>query len=144
MKLINRYFKNLFDTLVYFDFQPLLFFWVTSDILNNQVLWTTHAYWVEVGQGSTYFLYLAYLIISLFMLLFIHNYRKMVYFIGAYLTLYLFSTIRYLVSIYINDDFTFKEDFRALLITMWYASMWTWIWIKIKNENFHKKLRDER
>jgi hypothetical protein len=36
-----KYFKQRKDTLLYYDFQPLLFFWITSDVLNNQVLWTS-------------------------------------------------------------------------------------------------------
>ena len=37
---IAKYFSSIKNTLLYFDFQPLLFFWISSDILNNLVLWT--------------------------------------------------------------------------------------------------------
>ena len=53
---MNNYFKQIKETLLYFDFQPLLFFWVTSDILNNQVLWTTLDYWDNLGQSYTYWI----------------------------------------------------------------------------------------
>ena len=29
--MILKYFKQIKDTLLYYDFQPLLFFWITSD-----------------------------------------------------------------------------------------------------------------
>ena len=70
---MKSYFKKIKDTLLYFDFEPLLFMWVASDILNNQVLWTTLSYWKELGQPYTYWLYFAYLIGSVSMLIFLHN-----------------------------------------------------------------------
>ena len=136
---IKIYFKKLRDTLVYFDFQPLLFFWISSDTLNTHVLWTTHKYWVEAGQGDTYFLYLAFLVFSLSMLISIHKYKRMIYFVSGYLCLYLFSTIRYLLNIDWSVGFEII-DYKNLLITIWYALMWIWIWFKIKNEILHKEI----
>ena len=101
--MVLKYFKQIRDTLLYFDFQPLLFFWITSDVLNNQVLWTTLSYWEAVGQPYTYWLYFAYLIASISMII--------------------------------------LTDFKNLLITFWYAFMWTWILLKLKLELLHKSLK---
>ena len=139
---IKTYLNKIKNTLVYFDFQPLLFFWISSDILNNMVLWTTHSFWVEQGQGNTYFLYLAYLILSILMLLFINNYKRLSVFVNLYLILYLFSTIRYLVSIDYSIGFEIV-DYKNILITLWYSFMWIWIAFKIKNENLYKELNNE-
>ena len=136
--MIN-YIKRIKNILVYFDFQPLLFFWITSDTLNNQVLWTTHQQWIDAGQGNTYWLYWAYLFFSVMMLVFIHNYKKLIYFVSGYLCLYLFSTIRYLVHLDWSVGFE-TIDYKNLLITIWYASMWVWIWIKIELENLYSSL----
>ena len=140
--MIGNYFKRIKDILIYFDFQPLLFFWVLSDVFNNMVLWSTHSIWVEQGQGNTYYLYLSYLILSLSMLVFIHNYKRLSIIVNLYLILYLFSTIRYLVNI---DWLVGLEviDYKNIFITLWYSSMWVWIAFKIKNENLHKELRNE-
>jgi len=140
--MIGNYFKRIKDILIYFDFQPLLFFWVLSDVFNNMVLWSTHSIWVEQGQGNTYFLYLSYLILSLLMLLFIHNYKRLSIIVNLYLILYLFSTIRYLVNI---DWLVGLEviDYKNIFITIWYSMMWIWIAFKIKNENLHKQLKNE-
>lgn len=143
IKLVRRiimYFNKLKKVLLYFDFQPLLFFWVLSDVFNNMVLWSTHSIWVEQGQGNTYFLYLAYLILSVLMLVFIHNYKRLSIFVNLYLCLYLFSTIRYLVNIDWSIGFEII-DYKNIFITLWYSSMWIWIAFKIKNENLHKELR---
>ncbi len=143
IKLARRiimYFNKLKKVLLYFDFQPLLFFWVLSDVFNNMVLWSTHSIWVEQGQGNTYFLYLAYLILSVLMLVFIHNYKRLSVFVNLYLCLYLFSTIRYLVNIDWSIGFEII-DYKNIFITLWYSSMWIWIAFKIKNENLHKELR---
>ena len=143
IKIVRRiimYFNKLKKVLLYFDFQPLLFFWVLSDVFNNMVLWSTHSIWVEQGQGNTYFLYLAYLILSVLMLVFIHNYKRLSIFVNLYLCLYLFSTIRYLVNIDWSIGFEII-DYKNIFITLWYSSMWIWIAFKIKNENLHKELR---
>jgi hypothetical protein len=139
---VVMYFNKLKKVLLYFDFQPLLFFWVLSDVFNNMVLWSTHSIWVEQGQGNTYFLYLAYLILSILMLLFIHNYKRLSLFVNLYLCLYLFSTIRYLLH---SVDYQNIEiiDYKNIFITLWYSSMWIWIAFKIKNENLHKQLNNE-
>ena len=139
---VVMYFNKLKKVLLYFDFQPLLFFWVLSDVFNNMVLWSTHSIWVEQGQGNTYFLYLAYLILSILMLLFIHNYKRLSLFVNLYLCLYLFSTIRYLLH---SVDYQNIEiiDYKNIFITLWYSTMWIWIAFKIKNENLHKQLNNE-
>ena len=139
---VVMYFNKLKKVLLYFDFQPLLFFWVLSDVFNNMVLWSTHSIWVEQGQGNTYFLYLAYLILSVLMLLFIHNYKRLSLFVNLYLCLYLFSTIRYLVNIDWSIGFEII-DYKNIFITLWYSTMWIWIAFKIKNENLHKQLNNE-
>jgi hypothetical protein len=139
---VVMYFNKLKKVLLYFDFQPLLFFWVLSDVFNNMVLWSTHSIWVEQGQGNTYFLYLAYLILSILMLLFIHNYKRLSLFVNLYLCLYLFSTIRYLLH---SVDYQNIEiiDYKNIFITLWYSTMWIWVAFKIKNENLHKQLNNE-
>ena len=138
---MNSYFKQIKETLLYFDFQPLLFFWVTSDILNNQVLWTTLDYWEAAGQPNTYWLYFAYLICSASMLVFINNIKWLARFVTVYLVLYLFSTIRYLVSLFGGDEAFVLMDFKNILITLWYAFMWSWILFKLKKEILHKSLK---
>lgn len=140
---MKNYFKKIKETLVYFDFQPLLFFWVTSDILNNQVLWTTLDYWTKVGQPNTYWLYFAYLTFSVGMLITIHNTRWIARFVTGYLILNLFSTIRYLVNIYatIDTEPITLVDGKNILITLWYSFMWTWILLKLKLEVLHKSLK---
>jgi len=130
------YFKKIKDTLLYFDFQPLLFFWVASDILNNQVLWTTLEYWTEAGQPNTYWLYFIYLIMSVSMMISLHNTKWLARFVTGFLILNLFSTIRYLVNIYLTVDtepFTLV-DIKNILITLWYSFMWAWILFKLKRE----------
>ena len=139
-----KYFKKIQETLLYYDFQPLLFFWVFSDILNNQVLWTSLSYWEVVGQPYTYWLYFSYLIISISMMVFIHNIKWLSRFVSIYLTLYLFSTIRYLVNIFSIEDEPFGvTDFKNILITCFYAFMWSWILFKLKREILHKDLNNE-
>ena len=115
--------------------------WVASDILNNMVLWTTLSYWEELGQPNTYWLYFTYLIGSLGMLVFLHNKKWLARFISFYLTIYLFSTIRYLVNIFSGEGEAFTViDAKNILITCWYASMWIWILFKVKKEILHKTL----
>jgi len=140
---MKNYFKKIKETLVYFDFQPLLFFWVTSDILNNQVLWTTLDYWTKVGQPNTYWLYFAYLTMSVSMMISIHNTTWLARFVTGYLVLNLFSTIRYLVNIYatIDTEPITLVDGKNILITLWYSFMWTWILLKLKLEILHKSLK---
>ena len=141
IKKVQKYFLNIKNTLLYFDFEPLLFMWVASDILNNMVLWTSLSYWEAEGQPYTYWLYFAYLIGSIGMMVFLHNKKWLANFITYYLTIYLFSTIRYLVNIFEGEGepFTFV-DTKNILITCWYASMWVWILFKIKKEILHKSL----
>jgi hypothetical protein len=139
-----KYFKKIQETLLYYDFQPLLFFWVFSDILNNQVLWTSLSYWEVAGQPYTYWLYFSYLIISISMMVFIHNIKWLSRFVSVYLILYLFSTIRYLVNIFNVEGEPFDvTDFKNILITCFYAFMWCWILFKLKKEILHKDLNNE-
>ena len=139
---IAKYFSSIKNTLLYFDFQPLLFFWISSDILSNQVLWTNLSYWEAAGQPNTYWLYFSYLIISISMLAFIHNIKWLSRFVTLYLILYLFSTIRYLVNIFGGDGESFAIiDFKNILITCWYSFMWVWILFKLKKEILHRSLR---
>ena len=139
---IVKYFSSIKNTLLYFDFQPLLFFWISSDILSNQVLWTNLSYWEAAGQPNTYWLYFSYLIISISMLAFIHNIKWLSRFVTLYLILYLFSTIRYLVNIFGGDGESFAIiDFKNILITCWYSFMWVWILFKLKKEILHRSLR---
>ena len=143
--MIKNYFKQIKETLLYFDFQPLLFFWVVSDFLNNQVLWTKLSYWDALGQPNTYWLYMAYLFGSLGMIISINDIKWLCRFITYYLILYLFSTIRYLLNVYTTletEPFTIV-DFRNVLITCWYAFMWIWILFKLKKEMLNTSIRYE-
>ena len=61
--------------------------------------------------------------------------------ITIYLSLYLFSTVRYVLNIFSEMGEAFStEDFRALFITAWYFSMWVWILLKLKKEKLHRVL----
>lgn len=135
-----KYIQNIKNILVYYDVQPLLLWWCVSDVFNNQVLWTTYDYWLELGQPNTYWLYLTYLVLSLTIVINLNNLKFLIKSIGLYLILYLFSTIRYLVSIYTEDEGFLLIDFKNIFITMWYSSMWLWIYFKLKQEKLHKSL----
>lgn len=138
--MIKKYINNIKNILVYYDVQPLLLWWCVSDVFNNQVLWTNYNYWLELGQPNTYWLYMTYLVLSLSIVLNLNNLSFLIKSIGLYLILYLFSTIRYLVSIYTEDNGFLLIDFKNIFITMWYASMWLWIYFKLKQEKLHKSL----
>ena len=135
-----KYIQNIKNILVYYDVQPLLLWWCVSDVFNNQVLWTTYDYWLELGQPNTYWLYMAYLVLSLTIVINLNNLKFLIKSIGLYLILYLFSTIRYLVSIYTEDEGFLLIDFKNIFITLWYSSMWLWIYFKLKKEKLHKSL----
>ena len=135
-----KYIQNIKNILVYYDVQPLLLWWCVSDVFNNQVLWTTYDYWLELGQPNTYWLYMAYLVLSLTIVINLNNLKFLIKSIGLYLILYLFSTIRYLVSIYTEDEGFLLIDFKNIFITMWYSSMWLWLYFKLKQEKLHKSL----
>ena len=135
-----KYIQNIKNILVYYDVQPLLLWWCVSDIFNNQVLWTTYDYWLELGQPNTYWLYMTYLVLSLAIVINLNNLKFLIKSIGLYLILYLFSTIRYLVSIYTEDEGFLLIDFKNIFITLWYSSMWLWIYFKLKKEKLHKSL----
>jgi hypothetical protein len=135
-----KYIQNIKNILVYYDVQPLLLWWCVSDIFNNQVLWTTYDYWLELGQPNTYWLYMTYIVLSLTIVINLNNLKFLIKSIGLYLILYLFSTIRYLVSIYTEDEGFLLIDFKNIFITLWYSSMWLWIYFKLKKEKLHKSL----
>jgi len=138
-----KYLSRIKETLLYFDFQPLLFFWVSSDILNNQVLWTSLKYWEDAGQPYTYWLYFAYLVSSVGMLITLNNVKWLARFVTYHLTLTLFATIRYIIDIYLTVDTEPLTliDAKNLLITCWYAFMWSWILFKLKREILYKSLK---
>ena len=135
-----KYIQNIKNILVYYDVQPLLLWWCVSDVFNNQVLWTTYDYWLELGQPNTYWLYMTYLVLSFTIVINRNNLKFLIKSIGLYLILYLFSTIRYLVSIYTEDEGFLLIDFKNIFITLWYSSMWLWIYFKLKKEKLHKSL----
>jgi len=130
--------------MLYYDIEVLLFFWVTSDILNNMTLWTNLSYWIEQGQEYTYWLYSGYLFVSLGMIIFLFNRKWLSRFVFIYLSLTLFSTIRYLLDIFSegSDPFTWV-DTKNITITIWYATMWMFILFKLQNERLKKELNNE-
>jgi len=139
---LKKYVSDLKKTLLYFDFQPLLFFWLISDVLNNRVLWTTLAHWVSVDQPFTYWLYMCYFVCSLMMIMVINRIEWLARFVTMHLTLIMFATIKYLVHICMTigvEPFTLADG-KDLLITCWYAFMWSWILFKLKKEILHKEL----
>ena len=140
MEILEKKLKTIKNILLYYDFQPLLFFWVLSDVFNSRILWTNYGYWLEIGQPNTYWLYMAFFIGSLLILVSLNNLNWLVNSVGFYLVLYLFSTVRYCVSIYTENTGFTLEDFRALFITSWYFFIWVWILFKLKKEKLHKTL----
>ena len=140
--MIKRYFQNILSTLKFHCHSNLLIFWCMSDVLNNQVLWTTHSYWLELGQPNTYWLYMAYLVLSVGMLVCLNNFGWLIRFITAYLILTLFSSIRYIEDLVSSDADFDNQALRALLITIFYVIMWGWIWFKIKREMLYKKINN--
>ena len=112
-----------------------------SDVFNNQVLWKSYDYFLEAGQPNTYWLYLVYLVCSMGIVISLNNLNSLIKMISVYLSLYLFSTVRYLLSMFseMGDEISL-EDFRALFITAWYFSMWVWILLKLKKEKLHRIL----
>jgi hypothetical protein len=77
------------------------------------------------------------------MIISINNTKWLSRFVSLYLVLYLFSTIRYVVNIFstLDTEPFVITDFKNLLITFFYASMWTWILFKLKREVLHKSLK---
>jgi len=139
--MIKRYFQNIGSTLKFHCHSNLLIFWCFSDVLNNQVLWTNPNYWAELGQPNTYWLYMAYLILSVGMLVSLNNFGWLIRFITAYLILTLFSSIRYIENLVSSETDFDTQSLRALLITIFYLVMWSWIWFKIKREMLYKKIK---
>ena len=140
--MIKRYFQNIISTLKFHCHSNLLIFWCISDVLNNQVLWTNYSYWLELEQPDTYWLYMAYLVLSLSMLICLNNFGWLIRFITAYLILTLFSTIRYIEDLVGSDIDLDNQTIRALLLTLFYLIMWSWIWFKIKREMLYKKIKN--
>ena len=129
------------EILVYHDHQPLLLFWAVSDLFNNQVLWTTFDFWKEMGQPDTYFLYLAYLFISLGILFTLNRVEWCARFVFGYLMLHIFSTVRFLASLYLEPDLEFELVIvKNLTITLVYFVLWTWIYTKMKKEAVLRKI----
>ena len=120
--MIKRYFQNLISTLKFHCHSNLLIFWCFSDVLNNQV-------------------YMAYLVLSVGMLVCLNNFGWLIRFITAYLILTLFSSIRYIEDLVSSDTDFDSQALRALLITIFYVIMWSWIWFKIKREMLYRKLK---
>ena len=139
--MIKKYFQDIVSTLKFHCHSNLLIFWCLSDVLNNQVLWTTHSYWLELGQPNTYWLYMAYLVLSVGMLVCLNNFGWLIRFITAYLILTLFSSIRYIEDLVSSDADFDNQALRALLLTIFYVIMWGWIWFKIKREMLYQKLK---
>ena len=135
---MKGYLKNISNVLNFYDFQPLLFFWILSDLFNNQVLWTDYEYWVDIEQPNTYWLYMSYFVASLFIIRYLNNLKALIRCVSFYLILDLFSTVRYILSIYTENEGFLVEDFKSLFITAWYFSMWVWILIKLKKEMLYK------
>jgi hypothetical protein len=134
-----KYFKGIKDILLYYDIEVLLFFWISSDILNNLSIWTTPNYWVEQGQSFTYWLYFMYLCVSIGMLISLFNIKWLIRFVFFYLSLTLFSTIRYLLDIITNETESFNwVDSKNITITVWYVVMWGFILFKLKKEKLHR------
>ena len=133
--------KKYKDILVYYDHQPLLLFWAVSDLFNNQVLWTTLSYWEEMGQPDTYYLYLAYLFVSLGILSTLNRVQWCVKFVFSYLILHIFSTIRFVAELYFTPDVEFELYIvKNLTITFVYFVLWVWIYTKMKKEVVHRKI----
>ena len=141
MRRLKKYYRNIVEILKFHDIQPLLLIWCTSDVLNNQVLWTDYSYWLDLGQPNTYFLYMVYLVCSIGMLTFLNNLVWLSRFISGYLLLTIFATIRYLVSLFTDTEAVFdNQTIRALVITLFYFIMWSWLWFKVKREILYKKV----
>ena len=112
-----------------------------SDLFNNQVLWTDLAFWQAAGQPDTYFLYMAYLFVSLGILFTLNKIEWCSKFVFGYLTLHILSTVRFLVSLYLEPDLEFELVIvKNLTITFVYFVLWLWIYSKMKKEAVHKKV----
>lgn len=140
--MIIKYFKYLFEILKYYDVQPLLLFWCVSDILNNQVLWTDYQYWLDLGQPNTYYLYSAYLLVSIGIFTSMYSLKRCTFFVSSYLLLTLFATIRYVVNLISDPESSFDLAVaKALIITFFYLFIWLWIWLKLKHEILYRKIK---
>ena len=133
--------KKYKEILIYHDHQPLLLFWAVSDLFNNQVLWTDLSFWQDAGQPDTYFLYCAYLVISVGILSTLNRVEWCARFVFGYLMLHIFSTVRFLTDLYLTPDVVFELYIvKNLTITFIYFVLWTWIYTKMKKEAVHRKV----
>ncbi len=75
------------------------------------------------------------------MLFFLNNLVWLSRFISGYLLLTIFATIRFLVSLFSDSEADFdSQTIRALVITVFYFMMWSWLWFKVKREILYKNL----
>jgi hypothetical protein len=94
-----------------------------------------------VGQPDTYYLYCAYLFISLGILLTLNRVEWCVKFVFGYLMLHIFSTVRFLTDLYLTPDVEFELVIvKNLTITFIYFVLWVWIYAKMKKEVVHRKV----
>ena len=84
---------------------------------------------------------MCYFITSLSIIAFLNNLKVLIRCVSVYLLLYLFSTVRYILSIYTENEGFVIQDFKSLFITSWYFTMWVWILIKLKKENLYKTIK---
>jgi hypothetical protein len=138
---VRQFFQRYRDILVYHDYGPLLLFWNISDIANNRILWMSYAEALDNGQEWAYFQYALYFVVSLGMLFSLPDVRSCARFVGAYLLLYVFSTVRFITKVTIDPEFAASVDIgRSLIITGVYFSLWVWIYWKMRAEILHKDL----
>ncbi len=137
----RAYLNTYKDIIVYHDYQPLLLFWNISDIANNRVLWSTYWEYKELGQESAYIQYALYFCVSLGMLFSLPNLRSCARFVAAYLLLYIFSTTKFVVTVWTDPEFAAQPDIgRSLVVTGVYFTLWCWIYLKMRVEIAHRNL----
>ena len=138
---MRRFLKSYKDIIVYHDYQPLLLFWCSSDLVNNQVLWTRYSEWIDDGGEWAYLQYCLYFVVALGMLFSLPNIRSCVRFVGTYLILYIFSTTRFVYLVLTDPEIAQSPNIaRSLTVTGVYFCLWVWIYIKMRVEIIHKDL----
>ena len=138
--LMRQFLQSYKDIVVYHDYQPLLLFWCTSDLVNNRVLWTRYSDWLDGGEWA-YLQYCLYFVVSLGMLFSLPNIRSCARFVGTYLLLYIFSTTRFVYLILSDEEAAANPDImRSLTVTGVYFCLWVWIYVKMRVEIVHKDL----
>ena len=139
--VMRKFFSSYKDIVVYHDYQPLLLFWCTSDLINNRVLWSKYSDWLADGGEWAYLQYCLYFVVALGMFFTLPNIRSCVRFVGGYLLLYIFSTSRFLYLVFTDPEMAENPDIgRSLTVTMVYFTLWLWIYIKMKVEIIHRDL----